>query len=162
MIIQMYEGYSTTIQLGKMKSKIEVTSGIRQGCANSTLPFKMITFPLIEELITKAPKYKMGVYTGNSLWLADDATIIARSTKELLEALEILKNEAKKNNLELNKDKTKILIVRGPQETKIGEYEVAKEVKYLGTKLGGRGREIFAAENKTWLEKAEKSKGNNK
>ena len=104
----------------------------------------------------------MGVYTGNSLWLADDATIIARSTKELLEALEILKNEAKKNNLELNKDKTKILIVRGPQETKIGEYEVAKEVKYLGIKLGGRGREIFAAENKTWLEKAEKSKGNNK
>ena len=61
-----------------------------------------------------------------------------------------------KNNLELNKDKTKILIVRGPQETKIGEYEVAKKVKYLGIKLGGRGREIFAAENKTWLEKAEK------
>ena len=79
-----------------MKSKIQVTNGIRQGCDISTLLFKMITFTLIEELITKAPKYKMGVYTGNSLWLADDATIIARSTKELLEALEILKNEAKK------------------------------------------------------------------
>ena len=79
----------------------------------------MITHTLIQELNTKAPKYKMGVYTGNSLWLADDATIIARSTKELHEALEIFKNEAKKNNLELNKDKTKILIVRGPQETKL-------------------------------------------
>ena len=33
MIIQMYEGDSTTKQLGKMKSNIEVTSGIRQGCA---------------------------------------------------------------------------------------------------------------------------------
>ena len=59
MIIQMYEGDSTTIQLGKMKSKIEVTSGIRQGCAISTLLFKMITFTLIEELNNRAPKYKM-------------------------------------------------------------------------------------------------------
>ena len=48
MIIQMYEGDITTIQLGKMKCKIEVTSGIRQGCAISTLLFKMITFTLIE------------------------------------------------------------------------------------------------------------------
>ena len=54
---------------------------------------------------------KMGVYLGNSLWLADDATIIAKSIEELLKALEILKNEARKNDLELNKEKTKILVV---------------------------------------------------
>ena len=88
MIIQMYEGDSTTIQLGKMKSDIEVTSGIRQGCAISTLLFKMITFTIIEKLITDAPEYKIGKYVGNSLWLADDATIVARNTKELLETLE--------------------------------------------------------------------------
>ena len=33
---------------------------------------------------------------------------------------------------------------------------MVKEVKYLGIKLGGRGKNIYAAENKTWLEKAEK------
>ena len=48
MIIQMYKGDSTKIQLGKMKSDIEVTSGIRQGCAILTFLFKMITFTIIE------------------------------------------------------------------------------------------------------------------
>ena len=131
MIIQIYEGDNTTIQLGKMKSKIEVNNGIKQGCAISTLLFEMIIFTLIGKLNNNVPKYKMGVYLGNSLWLADAATIIAKSTKELLEALEILKKEAKKNDLELNKEKIKILIITGPQVPKIGEYEVVKEVKYL-------------------------------
>merc|ERR1711942_17750 len=53
MIIQMYEGDRTTIQLGKMKSTIEVTKGIRQGCSISTLLFKMGTFTIIEELNNK-------------------------------------------------------------------------------------------------------------
>ena len=136
MIIQMYKGDSTKIQLGKMKSDIEVTSGIRQGCAISTLLFKMITFTIIEKLIEKAPELKIGSYKGNSLWLADDATIVASNTKDLQRILEVLKEEAGKNNLELNKEKTKILIIRGPQVEKIGEYEVTKEVKYLGIKLG--------------------------
>ena len=29
-------------------------------------------------------------------------------------------------------------------------------MKYLGIQLGGRGKDIFGAENKNWLEKAEK------
>ena len=82
MIIQMYEGDSTTIQLGRMKKTIEVTSGIRQGCSISTLLFKMVTFTMIEEINNRAVKYKKGKYVGNSLWLADDATIIASNVKE--------------------------------------------------------------------------------
>ena len=42
MIIQMYEGDSTTIQLGKIRSNIEVTSGIRQRCSISTLLFNPV------------------------------------------------------------------------------------------------------------------------
>ena len=131
-----------------------------QGCSISTLLFKMITFTLIEELNNRAPKYKIGLYEGNSLWLADDATIIASSIEDLLKALDILKMEAKKNDLELNKEKTKILVVRGPQTTKIRDYDVEKEIKYLGIQLGGKGKDIFAAENKIWLQKAEKRQMN--
>ena len=32
LIVQMYEGDSTIIKLGKLKEKMEVTGGIRQGC----------------------------------------------------------------------------------------------------------------------------------
>ena len=49
------------------------------------------------------------------------------------------------------------MVIRGPNTTeKIGDFEVEKEVKYLGIQLGGRGKDIFGAENKIWLEKAEK------
>ena len=33
---------------------------------------------------------------------------------------------------------------------------VVSEVKYLGIKLGGRGKDLFAAENLSRLDKAEK------
>ena len=47
--------------------------------------------------------------------------------------------------------------IRGPGDSKkIGRFKVEKEVKYLGIYIGGKGRNIFHAENKIWLEKAEK------
>ena len=50
LIVQMYEGDSTIIQLGRMKKCLEVTGGIRQGCCISTLLFKMVTFTMNEDL----------------------------------------------------------------------------------------------------------------
>ena len=43
-LVQMYEGYKTTILLGRMKETIDVTCGIRQGCSISALLFILITF----------------------------------------------------------------------------------------------------------------------
>ena len=82
---------------------------------------------MIEELRYKADTYKMGKYDDNSLWLADDATIIASDEKSLLKALNILKEAGKKNDLELSKEKTNILKIRGPSTTeKIGEFNMEK------------------------------------
>merc|ERR1711874_806390 len=90
LIVQMYEGDRTTIQLGKMKETIEVTGGIRQGCSISTLLFKIVTFTMIEDLRNLAERYKIGEFVDNSLWLADDATLIADSIPNLLKLLEVL------------------------------------------------------------------------
>ena len=156
LIVQMYEGDSTIIQLGRMRKKIEVTGGIRQGCCISTLLFKMVTFTIIDDLRELGKKYHIGEFMDNSLWLADDATLIADSLPNLLELLEILKKTGKKNGLEINIEKTKIMKVRGPDiEDMVGELEVVKETKYLGVQIGGRGRNIFEKENKKLLEKAE-------
>ena len=46
LIVQMYEGDRTIIQLGRMRETIEVTGGIRQGCSISTLLFKMVTYKI--------------------------------------------------------------------------------------------------------------------
>ena len=111
----MYEGDKTTIHLGKLKKTIEVTSGIRQGCSISTLLFKMVTFTIIEKLDETVEAYKIGAYKGNSLWLADDAVLIANNEKTLLKAFKVLEEEGKKNGLELSEEKTRILKIRGPE-----------------------------------------------
>merc|ERR1711874_267732 len=47
--------------------------------------------------------------------------------------------------------------IRGPKvEGKIGKYRIKNEVKFPGIQIGGKGRDIFQAENKLWIRKAEK------
>ena len=121
-----------------------------------------MTFTIIEQLNEKAKAYKIGVYKGNALWLADDAVLIAESEKNLLEAFEILE-EGRKNGLELSEEKTKIMKIRGvedEEQTHIGKFKIEKETKYLGIQLGGKARNIFAAENKLWIQRGEKKQQN--
>ena len=131
MIVQMYIGDKTTITLGGMEESINMMSGIRQGCSISTLLFKMVTFTIIEQLNKKAEAYKIVAYKVNSLWLADDAVLIADSEKNLLKASKILEDEGKKNGLELSEEKTKIMKVRGledEKQTHIGKFKIEKKL----------------------------------
>ena len=155
LIVQMYEKDEKTLNLGKMKETIEVTCGIRQGCSISTLLFKMVTFCIIEDIQKNGKMYGIREYEGNSLWLANDATLIAKSRENVEDNIKALIKAGGIHGLNLNKLKTKIIQVRGENIRKIDEYTV-EEVQYLGIKIGGRGRNIFQAENKIWLEKAEK------
>ena len=113
MIVQMYSKDSTTIKLGGLQEKVRVTSGIRQGCCISTLLFKMITFKIIEELRTKGVKYQIDRYSGNSVWLADDSTLIAGNKIDMGTNIRILKNKALEYGLKVNEDKSKIIQIRG-------------------------------------------------
>ena len=130
-----------------MKETIEVTCGIRQGCSISTLLFKMVTFYIIEDMEKNGKIYSIDEYTGNSLWLADDATLIAGSKEDMEDNIKVLIQSTGKYGLKLNESKTKVLHVRGSEKIeKIGDYTVEEEVKYLGVNLEGRGRDIFRAE----------------
>ena len=112
---------------------------------------------MIDDLRNLAEEYKIGKFVDNSLWLADDATLIANSIPNLQKLLEVLKKTGETNGLQINLEKTKIMKIRGPEiEKNIGEMEVVKETKYLGIKIGGRGRNIFEMENKMFNSKAEK------
>merc|ERR1712121_491362 len=157
LIVQMYKDDHTIVKLGNMEEKVEVTGGIRQGCSISTLLFKLITFKVIGDL-RKMEKYKVGVYNDNSLWLADDATLIAKSMQILHQLLKCLEKSGKEYGLGINKEKTKILKIRGKEDSyKIKEYEMVEKATYLGiTVTGGKGREIFQAENEIILDKTNK------
>merc|ERR1712179_212032 len=132
LIVQMYNEDYTVIQLGNMKEKIKVTGGIRQGCCISTLLFKMVTFKIIEAL-RKEKKYKIGKFNDNSIWLADDATLVADSLGTMKTLLNCLSKAGGEYGLEINEKKTKIMQIKGKEgEEQIKEYEMVKEAKYLG------------------------------
>ena len=157
MIVQMYSQDSTTIKLGGLEEKIKVTSGIRQGCCISTLLFKLVTFKIIEELRSKGARYQIDKYDGNSVWLADDSTLIAGNIKDMETNINILKNTAKGYGLRVNENKSKILQVRGTERARrIGGLEVVEKVRYLGVTLGGVGRDIFREERNNLIERAQK------
>ena len=103
LIVQMYHEDNTVIKLGNMKEKVEVTGGIRQGCCISTLLFKMVTFKIIEEL-RKEKRYKVGKFDDNSIWLADDATLIAEDLKTMEKLLDCLSRVGGEYGLEINEN----------------------------------------------------------
>ena len=56
--------------------------------------------------------------------------------------------------MEINKEKTKIMRIRGPEvDMNVGEFEAITETKYLGITVGGRGRNIFERENNFFYRK---------
>merc|ERR1711895_67804 len=154
LIVQMYKDDHTIIKLGNMSEKIEVTGGIRQGCCISTLLFKMVTFKIIEKL-RKEPLFRMRKFNDNSIWLADDATLIADSLQTLKKVLDCLNKAGGEYGLQINREKTKIMKVRGQEDDcKLDDYEMVGETTYLGITIGGKGRDIFEIENKKILDKA--------
>merc|ERR1712215_623755 len=152
----MYKNDYTVIKLGNMEQKIEVIGGIRQGCCISTLLFKMVTFKIIDELRNEK-RFKMRKFNDNSIWLADDATLIADSLKTIKNLLECLSRAGGKYGLQINKEKTKIMRVRGQiDDCKLSEYERVEEATYLGVTIGGKNSDIFEIENKKVLKKADR------
>ena len=78
----------------------------------------MITFKIIEELRNKGVKYQIDKYNGNSIWLADNSTLIAGSKKDMQTNIKILKNKALEYGLRMNNSKSKIIQVRGTEKAK--------------------------------------------
>merc|ERR1712082_402832 len=104
------------------------------GCCISTLLFKLVTFKIIEELRNEE-KYKIGEFEDNSIWLADDATLIAEDLQTLEKLLECLSRAGGKYGLQINEKKTKIMKIKGPKTNRqIKGYDMVTEATYLGIK----------------------------
>ena len=62
----------------------------------------MVTFCIIEDLENKGVIYKVDRYEGNSLWLADDTTLIENSIENMKTNIEVLRNSVREYELEIN------------------------------------------------------------
>ena len=65
--------------------KIDVASGIRQGCTGSSVLFKLITYMIMNELDQKGRGYKDENLGLKSLFFGDDALQLSHSLEEARE-----------------------------------------------------------------------------
>lgn len=125
---------------GKLMEKVW-TRGLRQGCPLSPILFSLYTADLEEKLRRKQAG---GVVIRRekiwSLAYADDLVLLAMSAQELKEMMGSLKKYLEKKDLNLNAEKSKMLIFkkgrsqRKKEEWKWGDenIEEVKDFKYLG------------------------------
>ena len=133
LIARLYSEDRTELTLGDIKREVCVNSGIKQGCPLSTTLFKLVTFMIIRRLEEEGAKYEVNGRNASSLFFADDSMLFSKTKQDAEKNLEIMVRVGREYGLEINKEKSKVLVYRGREDYKeVGGIEVAKNFKYLG------------------------------
>lgn len=155
-IANIYKEDNTLIKLTEdRQTEIPVTSGIRQGCTGSTTLFKLITYAIMMKLEEGRGFNNTNIHI-NSLFFADDGLLLSHSIDEAQHSIRLLTEISRECGLEINKNKSKIIIYNlenSPQQ--IENIQVCEEIKYLGLTLLNN-RNIFTKQKKIMIEKAQK------
>ena len=128
-------------------------------CTGSTLLFKLITYVIMEKLEERERGHKNGLFTISSLFFADDGLIFSGNIETAMEIIQILTEISNECGLELNKDKSNIIIFNMKERDQPHEIEgiiVVKQIKYLGVLIDNK-RKLFKSQRKIMLEKAFRS-----
>ena len=136
-IANIYNNDNTTLYLNNIEQgNIQITSGIRQGCNGSTVIFLMITYIIIDKLQNCDIDFNCIVCKISAIFFADDGLLLTDSTHKTDKIIQILIDIARECGLELNKEKSKILIYNCKDKVKeIQGIETTNEIKYLGLKI---------------------------
>ena len=136
----LYEGVEASVVLESGKSRwFPVETGLRQGCPLSPLLYSIYVMGMMEQLEEKSLGVKMeGTWCGGLMY-ADDVVLMAESSAELQEMLDVVGRYAHQWKFRFNARKSKTMVVgtSGGESWSING-EVMEEVeafKYLGVWL---------------------------
>ena len=129
----------------KVTEKFETNNGVRQGCPLSPILFNIFIYNL-EETLRKnnTGGTALGSSSGTGLKVyallyAVDVALVAEDGRELTSMLKTLERWSHRNQMEVNVEKTKIMVFRngGRRKSERWRYkgeniEVVREFKYLG------------------------------
>ena len=153
-VVSIYEGDSTIIKLNSRNEEvINITSGIRQGCTGSTTLFKLITYEIAKEVMATGMGFRNEQIYVPLLLFADDGLMLAQDKTELKHMLKVLIKASEQCGLQINKDKSIILIYDqggSHEEIEIEGIPVTGETKYLGIKVSNR-RDIFKEQRQAMM-----------
>ena len=143
----IYTGDWTNVMIGDQKIKMNVSSGIRQGCTASTTLFKLETYHIIELLEEEGRGFVDEMIKISVLFFADDGLILVRSVKDAERMIQLLVDQGDRSGLRINKDKSKILIFNSKSKPEIiNGIKVTNELKYLGVTITDK-KNCFKTQN---------------
>ena len=136
-IAKIYVGDKTILDLGEgLEQEVEVTSGIRKGCTGSTTLSKLITYMIIKKINEGGRGFSNELIKLGVLFFADDALVLADNLEDARFNIRILVEIGKKCGLDINKDKSSILIYNMKEKPEeIEGIKVVDNIKYLGLKI---------------------------
>lgn len=155
-IVNIYQDDKTLLNITEdITTEMTVTSGIRQGCTGSTTIFKLITYHIIQEMEKRRGFSQRGLNI-NTLFYADDSLQVSHSVEEAKQNIRTLLEISKECGLEINKDKSKIIIHNAEHKPEsIEGIIVTKEIQYLGLTIT-EDRNLFKTQKNNMIQKARK------
>lgn len=135
-IQRIYEHEETRIFIKeKEMGRVQRKRGIRQGCKMSPIIFVLLMNNVIKK-INEIWKKRM-----NILMFADDTLLLADTELETVQKINVFKYECQKVGLEINENKSEILIINGKNKPEnINGIRVVKDIKYLGIHITAERR----------------------
>ena len=137
-VAQLYMNDSIEVYLGNKKIfKINISSGIRQGCTLSPILFVMVVNGIIRKLQDTGLGYRNKSFYLPVLFYADDSLVLSNDRQEMEDMMSQLRELVKESGLEISKLKSKCLILNRDNrnlqnQSKLAEIEVVDTIKYLG------------------------------
>lgn len=103
-IAKLYSGDETSLSLNNEKAcKIEVTSGIRQGCTGSPQLFLMVLNLIIKKICNTRLGLKNYLLYVPALFFADDGLPLTNSVRSMEQLLDVVVEVARECGLEMSK-----------------------------------------------------------
>ena len=156
LVAKIYSNEKTTICIGDMEKEIEINVGIKQGCTASTTFFKLITYVIMNSIENKGIEYEVEGIKLSTMFFADDSLALAKTEEATKKNLDLIIETSRRFGLEINKEKSNILIYNGDENVeKMEDIEVKKSIKYLGLEINNK-RDIFETQKQLLIEKARK------
>ena len=141
-ISEIYQNDRATLYLNsEIMANINMTSGIRQGCNGSTSLFLLITYLIILHLNQAQTGFRDEICFISAIFYADDGLLLAQSESEAQQMLEVLTDSAYACGLEINKDKSFVMIYNQTTNAEnLHGIKITNEIKNLGVTITNKRR----------------------
>ena len=145
------------VTYGEIEEEMDINSGVKQGCTASTILFKLVTYMIMKRVENTGERYEVEGLDLSTLLYADDSLTMARRLEAAKKNLRIIIEESKKYGLEINKEKSSVLIFNNRENiSEIEGIQVNNNFKYLGIMIDDK-RDIFKSQKEDIADRADKS-----